>query len=132
MALISGARDCRIPIFPDRFVTEPSHDLRHLFGRTGVGDFELPSGVGAVAGRRGPFAGGLSEGDDSPAFGSMEILLARASVATGFGVASSADVRNAERNEPVAKPSRFPGREDQAGIWKCQPKSAHELHEVAV
>ena len=126
---IGSGCQSRVPIFPDRLITEAANEVGDFAGAAFVGDIELAGGVRVRAGSR-PFAG--AQFDNASALGMMEFLLACSGVAAGFSVAAGAHQGNAKGNEAIAKAGGFACRKDESDIGKHDPKSANQLHEFAV
>src|SRR5947207_15771685 len=112
----------RVPILPDRLVTEAADAVGYLLWRTVVGDVELACRVARAAIARRPFA--RAELHNPAAFGAVQVFLARACVSAGFGVTAGAHQCYAKRNQAGAQLRRLARRQQEARMRKLQPRPA--------
>src|SRR5437667_10115762 len=87
----------RVPILPDRLVTEAADAVGDLLWRTVVGDVELAGRMARAAIARRPFA--RAELHDPATFSAVQVFLPRASVAAWFGMTAGAHQCYAKRNQ---------------------------------
>ena len=130
---VGRCEDRRIPVLPDWFEADLAKVSRHLGGGAVISDVELARGRcfarACVARHRGCF---ISDFYSFSAEREMDIVSAFSRVTAWLCMTSSANARNAQREQGIPEVPWFPRAQHISNLGKANPEGTERLDKLRV